>query len=154
MKKTIITGLLLFLLVSCETQFDKIDLPEELYDCKNHNDIRNWLIENIKYVKDMDNYGGREYWAAPEETLEKRKGDCEDFAILYGYLCKVLLNKNIFVIIARSYCDCAEGHAFNKINGRYKDPQGGRLDEFLTNDYYLIEYNFDFIYSLVKNNRG
>jgi predicted transglutaminase-like cysteine proteinase len=36
----------------------------------------------ITYTKDQDVYGKRDYWAKPQETLAKAKGDCEDFAIL------------------------------------------------------------------------
>lgn len=36
----------------------------------------------IAYTKDQDVYGKRDYWAKPQETLQKAKGDCEDFAIL------------------------------------------------------------------------
>jgi predicted transglutaminase-like cysteine proteinase len=36
----------------------------------------------IAYTRDKDIYGKRDYWAKPQETLERAKGDCEDFAIL------------------------------------------------------------------------
>lgn len=31
---------------------------------------------------DLNNFGMEEYWASPEEFLEKGKGDCEDYAII------------------------------------------------------------------------
>ena len=33
-------------------------------------------------IGDLENYGAEEYWAIPEEFLEKGGGDCEDFAII------------------------------------------------------------------------
>ncbi|KRB31103.1 MULTISPECIES: transglutaminase-like cysteine peptidase [Mesorhizobium] len=36
----------------------------------------------IAYKKDSVVYGKLDYWAKPSETLERRAGDCEDFAIL------------------------------------------------------------------------
>jgi predicted transglutaminase-like cysteine proteinase len=36
----------------------------------------------IVYTRDQDVYGTRDYWAKPDETLARGKGDCEDFAIL------------------------------------------------------------------------
>jgi predicted transglutaminase-like cysteine proteinase len=36
----------------------------------------------IAYTRDQDVYGKRDYWAKPQETFQKAKGDCEDFAIL------------------------------------------------------------------------
>jgi len=41
-----------------------------------------WMYHNIWYEKDKTQYGLKEYWARPEETLENKKGDCDDFAIL------------------------------------------------------------------------
>lgn len=39
----------------------------------------NWLV---RYEPDAQNYGSRDYWAAPDEILARGKGDCEDYAIL------------------------------------------------------------------------
>ncbi|WP_245314714.1 transglutaminase-like cysteine peptidase [Sinorhizobium alkalisoli] len=39
----------------------------------------NWLV---RYQPDAQNYGKRDYWAAPAEILARGKGDCEDYAIL------------------------------------------------------------------------
>jgi predicted transglutaminase-like cysteine proteinase len=36
----------------------------------------------IAYTKDQDVWGKRDYWAKPQETIAKGKGDCEDYAIL------------------------------------------------------------------------
>src|SRR5690606_17808285 len=38
----------------------------------------------ITYQLDSDHYGAQrgEYWASPLETINDRRGDCEDFAIL------------------------------------------------------------------------
>lgn len=36
----------------------------------------------IKYADDRKNFGAEDYWATPQEAIEKESGDCEDFAIL------------------------------------------------------------------------
>jgi predicted transglutaminase-like cysteine proteinase len=36
----------------------------------------------IVYTRDQEVWGKRDYWAKPQETLEKAKGDCEDYSIL------------------------------------------------------------------------
>lgn len=36
----------------------------------------------VKYTLDKDLYGVDDYWATPAETLAKKRGDCEDYAIL------------------------------------------------------------------------
>jgi len=41
-----------------------------------------WIIENIKYVPDQNQYRQNEYWAFGYETLNTKRGDCEDGAIL------------------------------------------------------------------------
>jgi predicted transglutaminase-like cysteine proteinase len=40
------------------------------------------IKEKITPTSDLAQYGQRDYWASPLETLRSRKGDCEDFAIL------------------------------------------------------------------------
>lgn len=48
--------------------------------------ISKWLRKNIHYEADRT---GDDYWQAPYETLEKKSGDCED----YAFLAQALLNE-------------------------------------------------------------
>jgi predicted transglutaminase-like cysteine proteinase len=50
--------------------------------------IHTFVISYIQYAEDIDVYGTRDYWATPAETLARRRGDCEDFAILELMLLK------------------------------------------------------------------
>lgn len=53
------------------SEYEGIDLLvrlEELYD-------------SIPYARDHENFGQDDYWATPEEFLERRLGDCEEYAI-------------------------------------------------------------------------
>ncbi|MFD1747424.1 transglutaminase-like cysteine peptidase [Rhizobium helianthi] len=36
----------------------------------------------IRYTTDSDQYGKQDVWSSPSETLARRKGDCEDYALL------------------------------------------------------------------------
>lgn len=36
----------------------------------------------LAYRRDIDGYGSNDYWATPQEALDRRSGDCEDFAIV------------------------------------------------------------------------
>ena len=45
-----------------------------------------WVGKNIKYVGDFQNQKVIEYWQDPELTLQLKKGDCEDGAILIASL--------------------------------------------------------------------
>lgn len=44
-----------------------------------------WLEENIKYKNEE-----ADYWQSPEETLERKAGDCEDFAFLNEAFLRVM----------------------------------------------------------------
>jgi len=44
--------------------------------------VNSGVNQLIAYRKDIDTYGKTDYWASPEEILQRRAGDCEDFAIL------------------------------------------------------------------------
>ncbi|MBR2172885.1 transglutaminase-like cysteine peptidase [Sphingopyxis sp.] len=44
--------------------------------------VNQWVNREIAYVNDDRNYRQRDFWATAEQTLERGKGDCEDFAIL------------------------------------------------------------------------
>jgi predicted transglutaminase-like cysteine proteinase len=44
--------------------------------------ITSWVVKNIRYKEDQENYGYEELWAAPTMTLAKKSGDCEDGAFL------------------------------------------------------------------------
>lgn len=48
--------------------------------------LRDWVGNNIEYKYDSEVYG-KEHWQLPKETIQRRTGDCEDYAIL---LCSLL----------------------------------------------------------------
>ena len=41
-----------------------------------------YIQENFTYISDYQNYGIRDFWAYPDETISRMSGDCEDYAIL------------------------------------------------------------------------
>ncbi|MCW4047633.1 MAG: transglutaminase-like cysteine peptidase [Candidatus Bathyarchaeota archaeon] len=49
--------------------------------------MRDWVGNNIKYKTDSEIHGVAEFWQFPNETLQLKTGDCEDFSIL---LCSLL----------------------------------------------------------------
>lgn len=44
--------------------------------------IQEWVVQNIEYTEDKDQWGYEELWQPPMVTLNTRKGDCEDGAFL------------------------------------------------------------------------
>ena len=44
--------------------------------------IENWVMRNIKYRSDKKQFNMNDRWTLPMETLQRKKGDCEDGSIL------------------------------------------------------------------------
>jgi predicted transglutaminase-like cysteine proteinase len=44
-------------------------------------EVNDFFNARIRWVEDSQNWGKKDYWATPLETLARRKGDCEDFSI-------------------------------------------------------------------------
>ena len=44
--------------------------------------VNQGVNRSLTYVEDERNYGQRDFWATAGETIARRRGDCEDFAIL------------------------------------------------------------------------
>lgn len=114
--------------------------------------IRDWVGRNIEYVSDYDSYGMSEFWQLGRETLENRRGDCEDFAIL---LCSLLRAdgwnaEGVYVVIGQN--EAGEYHAWVKIKiplvGWYNiEPQldgwNTLVGDFIALRGYTAVYNFN-----------
>jgi predicted transglutaminase-like cysteine proteinase len=59
----------------------KIVSPRESNDRKMHK-IEQWVKRNIRYSSDKKEFNMMERWTLPNETLQRRSGDCEDGAVL------------------------------------------------------------------------
>jgi predicted transglutaminase-like cysteine proteinase len=55
--------------------------PADSNDVKMYQ-IEQWVIGNIAYVSDIEQYAESELWALPTMTIDSRQGDCEDGAFL------------------------------------------------------------------------
>jgi transglutaminase-like putative cysteine protease len=49
--------------------------------------MRDWVGNNIQYKTDSEIHGIAEFWQFPNETMQLKTGDCEDFSML---LCSLL----------------------------------------------------------------
>ncbi len=74
------------------------------YTIQDLSDVHEWVLSRIEYQSDRD---GRDEWLSPMECLNRGKGDCEDFAILYGAII-TLMGGSARVVVTRD-------HAFNAI---------------------------------------
>ena len=107
---------------------------------KSIEDYAQWLEENIKYERDREG----DNWLTAEEMLQKKYGDCEDFAFLnkavlrvLGYQPKVLIVFRLF----RSHALCVfieNGHYTLIDNAKLKRTQVGSILELA--NYLFKEY--------------
>jgi hypothetical protein len=82
--------IVILLLASCFTGCGSVSYEEPspidgLPSYETYDELELWINRNIKYTTDEVQYGYLDYWATPEETLQSRKGDCEDMALLFLY---------------------------------------------------------------------
>lgn len=90
MKKIIMLSFSLFLLFTvndlrAETHIEQ--LVKKIVRQRDSNNskvykIEKWVMKNIKYRSDKKQFNMNERWTLPMETLQRKKGDCEDGAIL------------------------------------------------------------------------
>jgi hypothetical protein len=52
--------------------------------------LSKFMRKNFKFVEDRDNFGKVDYWQSPEQMLQLKKGDCEDFALFADAILKEL----------------------------------------------------------------
>ena len=108
---------------------------------KSLEDYEQWLGGNIKYKRDDE-----DIWSPPEETLQKKYGDCEDFAFLNAAVLRVLGYQPKVLAMGgrgRNHAICVF-----KQNGRYlwfdntklARTQASSLLEFAK--YIFINYNY------------
>ncbi len=166
MKKAIITLILtITLLNSCDVQyiqdrtsdlFYERTLTADLYYSDDFNNIVSELfvstyinhVAYVEYAKDII-----EGTKQPKKTLESKKGDCEDFAVLYLNILYVRFGIKGSIILVddvkfkehhRNTRAIREGgeisHAMIKVNGVIIEPQNGRVYR----GYYPIGYEYSF----------
>jgi hypothetical protein len=91
--------------------------------------LSKWLHRSIRYDKEAP---GGDYWQTPYETLDKRSGDCEDYALLaQALLSEIGISSRI---ISVAFMEGAEkkAHAICLFNeyGRYEFFSGAYLRKF------------------------
>lgn len=58
-------------------------------------ELSNWLTYNIRYEEDEE----FDCWQSPNKTIERKIGDCEDYAILSYYVLKYQLKYKPIILI-------------------------------------------------------
>jgi hypothetical protein len=97
-----------------------------------------WVHYNIDYQHEEL---GKDEWQTPEQTLDMRKGDCEDYCILFMYLAfEEVGGCEPAMLCCRCYF-CGLYHAMVKINDVVYDPVGMGIEDLR---YWQILAQFDY----------
>ncbi len=156
MKKILVVMVIAFMFVGCDMAQDiyleanycghdlyEIEIDEELNSLE---EIGEFLARNITYISD----GSENYTQSPEETWERKGGDCEDFAILFlniAYFELGLKGELIFVEYSNISKSIEDGgdldHAMVRYNGVIYEPQTGDIYTGSVGYYYSFDRVFD-----------
>ncbi len=96
-------------------------------------DYAGWLKQNIHYTTDET----QDHWATPEETLNIKKGDCEDYTFLNAEVLQVLGYQPRFLAVRknhRAHAICAfqaDGYYFWFDNAELRKTHTTTLKDFL-----------------------
>ena len=65
--------------------------------------VNSWVNATVRYVDDRKLYRRADYWASAAETLRRRAGDCEDYAIAKMHLLAAagIARDNMKLVVAR-----------------------------------------------------
>jgi len=80
--------------------------------------ILDWVVTNITYKSDLENYGLMDYWALPVQTLKKGAGECKGGAFLIHsmMLAAGIPSKSIKtvggIVLTNDYTSPLGGHAW------------------------------------------
>jgi hypothetical protein len=92
-------------------------------------DVLDWVSTNIDYETDGDYGYPAGYLKTPKQTYDDRRGDCDDYAILVGYLCWKELKKDpdeiFMVVVGYEYAGMWEYHSIVMVEGKCYEPQAG-----------------------------
>jgi predicted transglutaminase-like cysteine proteinase len=115
----------------------------------NINQAFNYVANNISYKKDIDNYGYNDYWASPDETYNKKTGDCEDYCILFMAI--VNNNFSIKMILLNN----GLGHALVHYGNDYYDLTVNKITKKIetADKYEEIEYDTVMILATTTHNK-
>ena len=134
MKRILIMVILLVLFFGCKfnsmNYAVSMEFPIEYYNLSFSEIVRVCSDEydpEIKYRRDLDAWGVKDYWQSPTQTLNILTGDCEDYAILFMFLMKINFNMELYLIILDMGYVKEDGseayHAVVEYNGILYSPQ-------------------------------
>ena len=106
-----VCGLLTSCVMSIREPSIRFDSLDEIYA---------YLENNVTYK--ADSY---ENWQAPQDTIDKGTGDCDDFAIFIAYFADRDLNASVTLCVIET--GLTDKHMIVRINGVYHDSTSRRI---------------------------
>jgi hypothetical protein len=90
-------------------------------------DVLYWTSSNITWALDEDVHQEEEYWDSPKQVYDSRKGDCDGFSLLVGYLIwKDVGLSDVYIVFLKNpdpAKQSTENHIIIKAGDRYYEPQ-------------------------------
>lgn len=96
--------------------------------------VNAFFNDRLQFADDQDTWGQADYWASPLESLQRGRGDCEDYAIAkyFTLLGLGIPPSRLRLVYARA---AAAGSVIALISGR-ADPTAGRMQSHMVLAYY------------------
>lgn len=91
------------------------------------NEILRWERDNLTYTLENGDENGADYWQTPEETYNKKSGDCEDYCLLFMHFARFCGHDGFdsqLIIVDK---DNGETHALVMCNGKIHETTGGKI---------------------------
>lgn len=116
MKQFILVVFVVCIFTSCE-QFTSSDqlIRKPSITFNSLAQLRSYTVSTLHYIsEDVDR------WQAPQETIEKGGGDCEDFCLFVGYFAREL-GYDVYLVAIETDTG---NHMILEMNGVYYEAQG------------------------------
>lgn len=140
MKRTIFSLILVVLFSGCDMYYvqtydkyqnDEYDIRDTGMAFSNIRYVFGYVNRKLTYKKDPSNR-----WQAPQETVDLKTGDCEDFCIFVAYHA-VQLGHSVKIVFGVKDPKKGSGHAILKLDNEYFEYTGRKIDNYLYNCEYL-----------------
>ena len=132
-----------------------IDESKKLPEMKKLIEVNNFFNNRIRWVQDPEAWQQADYWATPLQTMGKKMGDCEDFAIAkYATLILAGIDVNKLRI---TYVKAAIGgiHAAHMVLAYYETPTAEpRILDNLKREIFPASWRKDLTPVYGFNSRG
>jgi len=154
-------ALILAVILICPAGYSQMQallLNPSLVKIHSPEDLSKYMRKNFKFVEDDKNFGKTDYWQSPQEMLDLKKGDCEDFALFADAALKELGFES-YVISIYGKNRFAHTVTVFKQDGKYRVLNDGKLYKYDTDkiDEVLTKIESQWIWAAFterKKDRG